>query len=341
MTDSGSGTGLRLDSGPSMSQSHSFTEYSSGTMADIAARVVSEFAHENDDYYDDLDLYRNDIGLEETIPGDENEEEQEADDGSDFEFEFVVPGGEENSSPISAGEIFHNGQIKPLFPVFNTDLVFGNADWRSNLQFDGDNRPVASQSTAPEESLSSSEISAIRLPFKKLLLSERESSLTASGSCSSSEADDLEGANPGTYCVWTPPKQEMSKKSKSTGSSKRWKLRNLVHRSHSDGRDKFVFLTPKQEEEQRAGKSTASEKPEVPSPKTVERTGSDGGRRKDEKAPAPAPAPAAVGKAHRDHYLRNRAMRESDRKKSYLPYKQDLVGFFSNVNGLSRTMQPF
>ncbi|KAL8141964.1 hypothetical protein V2J09_014996 [Rumex salicifolius] len=335
MTDSVSGTDLGPDSSQYVTQSHSFKGYSSGTMADIAARVVSEFACENDDYFDDHVLYWNDVGLEETIPEKQNEEEQEGDGDSDFEF--VVPGAEENSSPISAGEIFINGQIKPLFPLFNTDLVFGNAEWNSNLQIDSENQSVSHQPSTEDKSNSSDTSAAIRLPLKKLLLSERETSLAASASCSEDEADDLEGVNSETYCVWTPPKQEMSKKSNSTGSSKRWKLRNLVHRSHSDGREKFVFLTPKQEEEQR--RLSASEKPEISSRNTVERSSSGGGKRKEEKAQSTTSA--AVGKAHWDHYLRNRAIKESDRRKSYLPYKQDLVGFFTNVNSLSRTMQPF
>lgn len=43
----------------------------------------------------------------------------------------------------------------------------------------------------------------------------------------SAGGDDLAGVAEGTYCVWTPP----SKKS----SSKRWKLFDLLHRSHSEG----------------------------------------------------------------------------------------------------------
>ena len=60
---------------------------------------------------------------------------------------------------------------------------------------------------------------SIRLPLRKLLIEERETA-----SCSSSEADELEGVPSGTYCVWTPKAAESPpgrcRKSNSTGSSK-------------------------------------------------------------------------------------------------------------------------
>ncbi|KAL0377424.1 UNVERIFIED_CONTAM: hypothetical protein Sradi_3047900 [Sesamum radiatum] len=74
-------------------------------------------------------------------------------------------------------------------------------------------------------------------------------------SCSSSEADEMENIPAGTYCVWRPkaaeqPSPSRCNKSKSTGSgSKRWKIRDLLRRSNSDGKDSFVFLTPKNREE--------------------------------------------------------------------------------------------
>ncbi|CAI0411330.1 unnamed protein product [Linum tenue] len=75
-------------------------------------------------------------------------------------------------------------------------------------------------------------------------------------------SEELEGLPGGTYCVWNPKKgpdddsggrkeeletaPEIRKKSKSTGyDSKRWKFRDLLYRSHSDGKDSFVFLAPK------------------------------------------------------------------------------------------------
>ena len=41
-------------------------------------------------------------------------------------------------------------------------------------------------------------------------------------------------------------------------------------------------------------------------------------------------------------YMRNRGSQEVDRRRSYLPYRPELVGFFTNVNGgLRRNVHPF
>ena len=77
-----------------------------------------------------------------------------------------------------------------------------------------------------------------RLPLRKLMFEEGE---TASCSSSTDESVDLEGVAEGAYCVWTPNSVGSErKKSNSTGStSKRWKLRvrDLLLRSHSDGKN--------------------------------------------------------------------------------------------------------
>ncbi|GAB4845675.1 hypothetical protein Ancab_039077 [Ancistrocladus abbreviatus] len=330
------------EAGPSaLTESPSFTSYSSSRFADTAARAVEEF--KIDEEYGDVffsssttadvdhsnlntvhepnnhpvkDVYgekgievekgNNIVERVEEENGGVNRDDGEEDEDDDSDFEFVVVRREEDSSPISADEIFYNGQIRPMFPIFNTDLVYGNTDG----QHDGveKNSKPANPTTA-----------TIRLPLKKLLIEERETA-----SCSSSEADDLESIPPGTYCVWTPKHKEMSKKSNSTGSSKRWRFRDLLQRSSSDGKDTFVFLSPA-DHHQDTGKKIQKEVEKRTSDKSkTSGTSASGGR-----------------KAHETHYLKNRAMKESDRKKSYLPYRQDLVGFFANVNGLSRSLQPF
>jgi hypothetical protein len=83
-----------------------------------------------------------------------------------------------------------------------------------------------------------------RLPLRKLFYEDRETF-----SCSSSEADDIDSLELRSYCVWMPKKEEGSprscKKSSYTGSnSKRWKFKDFIHRSNSDGKDTFVFLMP-------------------------------------------------------------------------------------------------
>ncbi|KAL9668015.1 hypothetical protein QQ045_002386 [Rhodiola kirilowii] len=116
-------------------------------------------------------------------------------------------------------EMFPEGEIGEVFPIFDGELVFNGVG------------------VGEEKVEMSNTVEAKSLTLRKLFIDEdRESS-------SSSEADELDGVEPGSYCVWKPmsPAKESPgrcKKSKSTGSGlKRWKLRDLlVRRSNSDGK---------------------------------------------------------------------------------------------------------
>ncbi|RDX79557.1 hypothetical protein CR513_40007, partial [Mucuna pruriens] len=157
---------------------------------------------------------------------------------------------------------------------------------------------------------------AIQVTLGKLLLDD-------STSCSSSEMEDeLENVPPGTYCVWTPKPAPATpcRKSKSTGSSssKRWKLLDLLRRSNSEGKESVVFLTPSLNSAKKKGaKSESVARKKVPA--------SGGG---EKKIPAVS--------AHEALYVRNREMRRGDKRRSYLPYRQDLVGFCVNLNTVGK-----
>ena len=77
-----------------------------------------------------------------------------------------------------------------------------------------------------------------------------------------SKADELEGVPPGTYCVWKPKAAESPpgrcRKNNSTGSSKRWKFYDFLHWSNNDGKDTFVFLTPRSNMKKKAEKEAPS-----------------------------------------------------------------------------------
>ncbi|KAL2492701.1 Protein of unknown function (DUF1645) [Abeliophyllum distichum] len=283
-----------MQSGRVLSLSPSFNRYSNSTLVEIAARVVEEFrAEENSEgLYEEFYPKREDILLsaksqEEDQADSENVEKNDVDGDEDEDFEFAfVTSDSEFSSSISADEIFYNGQIRPVFPIFNRDLLLGNETGNS------DSSPKA----AP-----------IRLPLRKLFNESETSS-----SSSSSEVDDLDGVPAATYCTWRPKVSEEEeeeaegrcKKSSSTGSTKRCTFEDLLHRSHSDGDHvPLVSLSPsKQKENEKIKKGV--ETPVVGSGKV--------------KAAA--------------QYARNGV----DRRRSYLPYRKDLVGFFANVNVLSR-----
>lgn len=142
-------------------------------------------------------------------------EDDDDDRCEDFEFAFVIKD-LESGPAITADEIFSNGQIRPVYPVFKRDLLLAN-----------------SGGTMTEQ--------AARPPLRKLLIKERNASSSAS-----SPMDELDGIPPESYCMWMPvssvPSPARSKKSRSTGLSFRWRIRDLLGRSHSDGKEKFVFV---------------------------------------------------------------------------------------------------
>lgn len=289
------------------SQSPSFNSYSNKNLAEIADRVVQEFRAENgteDDFFVDDN---GDLSCFDSVRRlNEKDDEQGNEDDEEFEFSFVK---ESEISPVAADEIFYNGQIRPVYPLFNRDLL---SDFMNGSS-------TNSNSTSEEVS---ARPKSIRLPLRKLFLEEERE---ANSSCSSSEADDLEGIPEGTYCVWRPKPEEKSngscKKSSSTGSnSKRWKFRDLLYRSNSDGKDTFVFLTPSFKR-----KEHKAEKPPPPPTDNASKVTA-----KSKGVPVADSSPAT-------HYVKNGGV---EKRKTYLPYRQDLVGFFANMNGTSRNLQP-
>lgn len=207
-----------------------------------------------------------------------------------------------------------DGQIRSIFPVFNRDLLVNDVGFNSE---------------------------SLGIPVSNILIGDREEKEEKSDrnqlpSCSSSGGPgELESVPPGKYCIWrpkaaaAPPSSVLCKKSKSTGSTSRsWKFSDLLRRSNSDGKDNYVFLTPKHRghDHQKPQKlMEASKIQKVAGTKPVSGRGGAPG----------SPSP------HEVLYTSNRAMNAEKKKKSYLPYRQDLVGFFTNVNGFSRSFPHF
>ncbi|XP_008787963.1 uncharacterized protein LOC120113340 [Phoenix dactylifera] len=133
----------------------------------------------------------------------------------------------------------------------------------------------------------------------------------SSTSSDSSEADAAVGA----YCAWSRPSAGQCKKSASTGSARRWRLRDLmVGRSHSDGKEKFVFLAADDKTHKAASASATATK-------------------KGEKKGARATELDLVT-AHRLYYAKGDAEKAKGGRRSFLPYRP--VGLFGNVNGFGR-----
>ncbi|XP_010924261.2 uncharacterized protein [Elaeis guineensis] len=253
----------------------------------------------------------------------EVEEDDDEDTSEDFEFAFVIKD-PESSSTITADEIFYNGQIRTVYPVFNRDLLLAAGG--------GDGGEAV-------------EDKAVRMPLRRLLIEERNASSRSASASSSSEMDELEGIDPGTYCVWrpgsVPPSPAQCKKSSSTGSSFRWRIRDLIRRSRSDGKEKFVFLAP---EEKKPSRSSEKKKSMGEAAAAANRegekkeNGGGGGVTEEEKKGGKKGGGVTevdMVTAHRIYYRSRNGGGQTATGgwRSFLPYKPDLVGFLANVTG--------
>ncbi|XVE75040.1 hypothetical protein DITRI_Ditri12bG0065500 [Diplodiscus trichospermus] len=285
----------------SLSLSPSFNQFP-GT---VFPNIAGDFTH---DFGVKLQLKTHESGKEpEEKPGDQLEmAEDEEDEEEDFSFVCLNPDG----SPISADDLFQNGQIRPGFPLCNQDLLVARENGSILKSEDGD--------------------VSLRPPLRKLFV---EDSTDTSSSSSSEPA--------GPYCEWRRDGrtvEEISpntcKKSNSTGFSKLWRFRDLLVRSNSDGKDAFVFLNhPPSSSASPVKAEKKNEKEEKNVNVKVKVSG------EKQKAKAKKEKSTKTASAHEKLYVKNRAMRDGDKRRSYLPYRH--VGFFTNVNGLSRNVHPF
>ncbi|XP_038893499.1 uncharacterized protein LOC120082410 [Benincasa hispida] len=322
-----------------LSLSPSFSSYSSGRFAEIAARVVEEFRKESDP---DPDIFNWKPDVASSLQhGPEPEEFNQApqvqdgngetetvgDEIADDEFEFAVVPREPQEVTISAEDIFYNGQIRPIYPVFNTNLLLSGAivDKNNSNVDDEDDDGKLLKKSKPKR--------VHRPSLGKLMSEERETN-----SCSSSEAEELDGVLPGTYCVWSPKESlERCKKSNSMGSSKRWKLRDLLYRSNSDGKETFVFLSSSKRVEKFA---------EISKEKGTTGTGDEkiSGKVKSSRVAAAAAAAAAATAtnvsppaADEGEQVKN-SSKEADRKNQSIPCRQEMTDLFNNVNGMNKNL---
>ncbi|KAJ7943643.1 DUF1645 family protein [Quillaja saponaria] len=219
----------------------------------------------------------------------------------------------------------HGSPIRPIFPIFGRGIIFDDGE-------DGDWK-------LGDDSFSS----LLRPPLRKLFIEERE--ITSSSSAAAeSESDELEALPEGTYYELSgKAAMEICKKSNSTGHSKLWKLRELVHRSHSDGKDAFVFLNPSAATTttSKPGRSSKSDGDNKVKEKMESTSSAESSKILLKKVGAKGLKTETTSSSHEKHYVKNRTKKEGDKRRSYLPYRQNLVGFFTNVNGLSKNVHPF
>lgn len=246
----------------------------------------------------------------------DNEEEEEEEDG-DFTFMFV---GDDNSA-INADGVFEDGQIRQVFPLFDQKLLLG-----AEYEFEEiDRLPI----NPPVDHV------FIESPH-------RSPPSTASG------LEENDDSATGPYCVWSKESgtgtAELSKKSNSTGFSKLWRLKEKVGRSNSDGRDAFVFLKSSDRTTTTSTRTTSSSSSLPAKPVTGNgsfvKVNAAGGKATVVKQSTKGKKPTVS--AH-EAYLRSKGGHtDEERRRSYLPYRPELMGFFTNVHGgLSKNVHPY
>ncbi|KAJ0754525.1 hypothetical protein HanPI659440_Chr09g0347821 [Helianthus annuus] len=141
--------------------------------------------------------------------------------------------------------------------------------------------------------------SLVSFQLQKCFGNEQESYPSSSFSSSEAVENECNCKPSGIFCMWSG--FEKCKKSSSTGShgsSRRWRILNSTGRRKCKGEESSLFL--------RSKKADASKDRRV------------AGKLK-------------TASFHEVFYVQKRAEQKGDKMKSFLPYKQDLLGFFVNI----------
>ncbi|KAJ1284478.1 hypothetical protein BS78_03G207600 [Paspalum vaginatum] len=227
----------------------------------------------------------------------------EDEESSDGEFEFEFPSvSRDPAASAAADELFAGGRVQAFYPLFGRVL-------------DEEPRPFQL-----EQARTSSVAS------------------TSSSSSSTSTGDAVLGsASPDSYCLWAPgPSSPASsparapRKSGSTGSVPRWRRVGelLAGRSRSDGKDRLLFLSPPPS----PARDSAKQRPPPPKGK---------GSSKAAAAATELDAVAAGRRMSGGYGYGGNNKASNGGRRTFLPYRQDLVGLFASVHGLSRSPHPF
>ncbi|KAF2535209.1 hypothetical protein F2Q68_00022760 [Brassica cretica] len=131
--------------------------------------------------------------------------------------------------------------------------------------------------------------------------------------------DDSEDLSPRGYnCFWSPtrsPARVDSSKSKTSSAPRRCRIKDLLRRSHSDG-----------------AVSTTSEPKRCRFKDLLRRSHSDG---RGSGSSNSSPAMRGKNKTTSNKYTTNTG-EVNMRRKTYLPYRQDLIGVFAGMSRLGR-----
>ncbi|XP_044479059.1 uncharacterized protein LOC123206034 [Mangifera indica] len=226
------------------------------------------------------------------------------------DFEFVSDG----RVGSDGREMFVDGQIRQVFPVFNRALLLNEED---GFDYSPRKRQVS---------------------LKNLLVEEGREGPPPPPS-SSKEEDELEAVPEKIYCVWSPKRNRVAaspNRSNSMGSTSSFggwfKFPRLLRRSNSEGghKDSFLFL-----QKRKTNADSTTRKQLGSKQAKVKGCG-------DNKVKLSAVHQAKLSPS-REVFLmkKSKPIKEvHDKKRSSC--KQDLIGFFvNNVSSLGKTIAPF
>lgn len=243
-----------------------------------------------------------------------------------FEFEFSSRHSEADTDPVSAEDLFINGQIRPL-------------NQPKSFRFEGRNPWPPRPSKLTNDRSSSSSEPKVRTSLRNFLTDETGNTNTNTNKMSAKAEDKF-------FQIHEGIKEGKSKDSRSylRGLSKRWSIKDFLYRSSSDGKDRhwsFGLVPPAKQAHKHALKSNKShEKLPVKPPDC--RSAS---KRYDERELGAKSPQSVDGHGRRSQEVHYKKPDEDTRKKSFLPYKRSLLGclgFPSNsYASVTRLLHPF
>ncbi|GAU16254.1 hypothetical protein TSUD_298860 [Trifolium subterraneum] len=284
----------------------SFSTYSTNNLNDVAAQVTKE----------------------------QNDNSISQNDNDDFEF-FAFQNSEDQV--FSDNHHLRRAVSHDVFPIFNRDDVEKRNSDAAEISISLKKLLIGDEKRNLDGYRRNSDAAEISISLRKLLIGDKKPNRvpSLSSSSSSSEVDnDLDEIPAESYCLWKP-KSPMSspmnnspmaspikcKKSNSTGSSsnsscsKRWKFLSLLRRSKSDGKESLILAERENSKVNCAGNGNGNDV------KKILRVAGKKIPVTEKKVPAPVSAIEAF-------YLRKKDIG----RKSYLPYKQGLIGFSVGLN---------
>ncbi|KAG4924444.1 hypothetical protein JHK87_049984 [Glycine soja] len=223
----------------------------------------------------------------------------------------------ENEIQIDNEENFEEQQ-EFIFACFSTQGILTFADEIL------DNGKIRLTSTTSDHSVGftieeDNDTLALQPPLKKLFVGEQLNNFFSQSKGTLEESCNGNSQKMATVEVETS--NNKCKKSKSMGFSNTCRLpKSTKLRSNSDGKHTFVLLNP-------LG-SMPMKSIEAKEESNVSKRGKDG-KCKTTLSP------------HEKFYVMNKKRKETNKRKSFLPYRKNLIGFFTNINGFSRILSPF